>query len=263
MDERPLMNLSHDLMGMYTIWLRDVRRFFRDKARIAGATIQPALFLIFLGTGLSRGLTISFPGNDRTGYLTFIYPGIIGMSILFTAVFSAISIVWDREVGFLKEVMVAPVSRWAVALGKAMGGSTVAMFQGALMLIFAPFVGVKLGIGTILILIPLMLFVGLSLTSMGIVAAAYMNSMQGFTVIMNFLMLPMFFLSGAMFPIEKLPAWMGILVRINPLTYGVDLLRSATITINHFPLLMDIGVVGGFGCIMTLLAVIIFSRQEG
>ncbi len=255
--------MSNNLMGIYTIWLRDLRRFLRDKSRIVGATVQPVLFLLFLGTGLSKGLTISFPGDDQAGYLTFIYPGIIGMSILFTSVFSAISIVWDREVGFLKEVMVAPIARWAVAIGKALGGSTVAMFQGAVMLIFAPLVGVKIGLGTILILIPLMLFVGLSLTSMGIVAAAYMNSMQGFTVIMNFIMLPMFFLSGAMFPISKLPLWLGVLVRINPLTYGVDLLRSATITMNHFSVAVDIGVVGTFGLIMTALAVIMFSRQEG
>lgn len=254
--------MSNNFMGIYTIWLRDVRRFLRDKPRIVGATIQPALFLLFLGTGLSRGLTISFPGDDQAGYLTFIYPGVIGMSVLFTSVFSAISIVWDKEVGFLKEVMVAPISRWAVAIGKSLGGSTVAMLQGSLMLIFAPIIGVKIGIGTIIMLIPLMLFVGLSLTSMGIVAAAYMNSMQGFTIIMNFIMLPMFFLSGALFPISKLPLWMGILVRINPLTYGVDLFRSATITMNYFSLFVDIMVVGAFGLIMTILAVIMFSKQE-
>lgn len=254
--------MSNNLMGIYTIWLRDVRRFLRDKPRIVGATIQPALFLLFLGTGLSRGLAITFQSDDQADYLAFIYPGIIGMSILFTAVFSAISIVWDREIGFLKEVMVAPISRWAVAIGKAIGGSTVAMFQGLLMLIFAPLVGVKIGILTVIILIPIMLFVGLSLTSMGIVAAAYMHSMQGFTVIMNFIMLPMFFLSGAMFPISELPLWMDILVKINPLSYGVDMLRLATIAESHFSLWTDMGVTGIFGLIMTALAVVIFSRQE-
>lgn len=254
--------MSNNLMGVYTIWLRDLRRFLRDKPRIVGATVQPALFLLFLGTGLSKGLTITFRSQDHAGYLAFIFPGVIGMSILFTAVFSAISIVWDREVGFLKEVMVAPISRWAVAIGKAMGGGTVATLQGALMLIFAPIVGVKIGLWTVIILFPIMLFVAISLTSMGIVAAAYMHSMQGFTVVMNFIMLPMFFLSGAMFPISGLPLWMDILVRINPLTYGVDMLRLATIAGNYFPLLTDIGVTGVFGLIMTALAVVIFSRQE-
>lgn len=255
--------MSNNLMGIYTIWLRDLRRFLRDKSRIVGATVQPALFLLFLGTGLSKGLTITFQSDNYPGYIIFIYPGIIGMSILFTSVFSAISIVWDREIGFLKEVMVAPISRWAVALGKALGGGTVAMIQGALMLIFAPLVGVEIGLWTIVILLPLMLFVAISLTSMGIVAAAYMHSMQGFTVIMNFIMLPMFFLSGAMFPISKLPLWMAILVKINPLTYGVDLLRMATITKSHFSLFIDIGVMGIFGLVMTVFAVILFSRQEG
>lgn len=253
---------SNNLMGIYTIWLRDLRRFLRDRARIVGATVQPALFLIFLGTGLSKGLTITFQNDNQPGYLIFIYPGIIAMSILFTSVFSAISIVWDREIGFMKEVMVAPISRWAVAIGKALGGGTVATIQGALMLIFAPIVGVKIGLGTILVLLPLMLFVAISLTSMGIVAAAYMHSMQGFTVVMNFLMLPMFFLSGAMFPISRLPLWMDFLVRINPLTYGVDMLRMATIMESHFSLITDIGVTGIFGLIMTALAVVTFTRQE-
>jgi len=255
--------MSNNLMGIYTIWLRDLRRFLRDKARIVGATVQPALFLLFLGTGLSRGLTISLQGPDRTGYLAFIFPGIVGMSLLFTAVFSAISIVWDREIGFLKEVMVAPISRWAVAVGKAMGGGTVATLQGAIMLLFAPIVGVKIGLGTVIVLFPIMLFVAISLTSMGIVAAAYMHSMQGFTVVMNFIMLPMFFLSGAMFPIAGLPIWMDLLVRLNPLTYGVDMLRLATISDSHFSLWTDIGVIGGFGSIMMVLSVVIFSRQEG
>lgn len=184
------------------------------------------------------------------------------MSILFTSVFSAISIVWDREIGFLKEVMVAPISRWAVAVGKALGGGTVATLQGVLMLIFAPIIGVKIGLWTIVILVPLMLFVAISLTSMGIVAAAYMHSMQGFTIVMNFIMLPMFFLSGAMFPISRLPLWMDILVKINPMTYGVDLLRLATITENHISLFTDIAVTGIFCVTMTALAVVIFSRQE-
>lgn len=253
--------MSGNLPGIYTIWLRDIKRFIRDKARIIGATVQPALFLLFLGTGLSRGLTFTFDRANNPEYLSFIYPGVIGMSILFTSVFSAISIVWDREIGFLKEVMVAPISRWAVALGKCLGGSTVATIQGTLMLIFAPMVGVRIDWLTIVILVPLMFFVALSLTSMGIVAAAFMHSMQGFTIIMNFIMLPMFFLSGAMFPIKRLPVWMDILVKINPFTYGVDLLRSVIIDIRHFSLLIDLGVTGLFGLMMLTLAVISFSRQ--
>src|SRR3989304_6899139 len=262
--------LQRNLGGIYTIWLREVRKFWRDKSRIIGATVQPALFLLLLGTGIGRGIPQAFqvdhgqqeflPGVKD--YLTFIYPGIIAMTILFTAVFSAISIIWDREIGFLKEVMVAPISRWAVAIGKTLGGSTVAMLQGCLMLVFAPIIGVDMGIWTVIVLIPLMLFVAISLTSMGIVAAAYMPSMQGFTVVMNFIMLPMFFLSGAMFPIAKLPVWLDIMVKVNPMTYGVDLLRRTTISTGYFSLFTDLLVMGIFGLVMTALAVVMFTRQE-
>lgn len=134
--------LRKDLKGIYTIWLRDVKRFFRDRGRIIGATAQPALFLFVLGTGLSSALR--FIGGGGSTFLDFIYPGIIGMTVLFTATFSALSIVWDREFGFLKEVLVAPISRTAIVLGKACGGSTQAMLQGLIMLAFAPILGVKL-----------------------------------------------------------------------------------------------------------------------
>ncbi len=262
--------LQRNLMGVYTIWLREVRKFWRDKSRIIGATVQPALFLLLLGTGIGRGLPQAFQVNQGTqeflpgvkDYMTFIYPGIIAMTILFTSVFSAISIIWDREVGFLKEVMVAPISRWAVAIGKTFGGSTVAMLQGCLMLLLAPMIGVKLTALTILTLVPLLLYISFSLTAMGIAAAARMRSMQGFTVIMNFLTLPMFFLSGAMFPVGNLPPWMDILVKINPLTYGVDMIRAVVIGYNDYPLLYDIYIMGFFGLLMLAMAVLAFSEQE-
>ncbi len=262
--------VERNLMGIYTIWLREVKKFWRDKSRIIGATVQPALFLLLLGTGIGRGIPHAFPGQPGTeeflpgvkDYLSFIYPGIIAMTILFTSVFSAISIIWDREIGFLKEVMVAPISRWAVAIGKTLGGSTVAMLQGCLMLIFAPIIGVQLTVGTILTLLPLLLFISFTLTAMGIAAAAQMRSMQGFTVIMNFLTLPMFFLSGAMFPVQGLPAWMDILVRINPLTYGVDVLRAVVIDYHDYPVLFDLNVIAFFGILMLGLAVFALSERE-
>jgi len=259
-----------DLAGIYTIWLREVRKFWRDKPRIIGATVQPALFLLLLGTGIGQGIPRAF-GVEPVGrhfapgvpdYLTYIYPGIIAMTLLFTSVFSAISIIWDREIGFLKEVMVAPISRWAVAVGKTLGGSTVAMLQGCLMLLFAPFLHVALSWGTMLALLPLLLFISFSLTAMGIAAAARMRSMQGFTVIMNFLTLPMFFLSGAMFPIDGLPRWMTVLVTLNPLTYGVDALRSVVIGFHQYGVLQDLLVMGVFGVAMLGLAVMGFESHE-
>jgi ABC-2 type transport system permease protein len=262
--------VADDLAGIYTIWLREVRKFWRDKPRIIGATVQPALFLLLLGTGIGKGIPHAF--NVETSgrefapgvpdYLTFIYPGIIAMTLLFTSVFSAISIIWDREIGFLKEVMVAPISRAAVAVGKTLGGSTVAMLQGCLMLLFAPFLHVQFSWVSALALLPLLLYISVSLTAMGIAAASRMRSMQGFTVIMNFLTLPMFFLSGAMFPVDGLPHWMAVLVSLNPLTYGVDALRSVIIGFHRFGVVQDLVVMGVFGVAMLALAVRGFESRD-
>ncbi|MHB8481986.1 MAG: ABC transporter permease [Nitrospiria bacterium] len=256
--------MKQNLNGVFVIWLRDVRKFFRDRPRMIGATVQPALYLLILGTGLSRGfgsLNTGY-GKPNENYLHFIYPGIIAMTLLFTSVFSAISIVWDREVGFLKEVMVAPISRWALAVGKTLGGSTVSMFQGCLMLVFAPLIRLHLPWIIILKLIPMMFFVSFILTSMGIAIATRMKNMQGFTLITNFIMLPMFFLSGAMFPIQNLPPWMEMLTTIDPLTYGVEILRQLTIGESLHPLLFNINILVFFGLIMLTLGIRGFSKTE-
>ena len=256
--------MKENLNGIYVIWLRDVRKFFRDKPRMIGATVQPALYLLILGTGLSRGFSGFNPryGNASPEYLHFIFPGIVAMTLLFTSVFSAISIVWDREVGFLKEVMVAPISRWSVALGKTLGGSTVSMFQGCLMLLFAPLIHLSLPLSTILSLIPAMFFISFALTSMGIVIASRMKSMQGFTLITNFIMLPMFFLSGAMFPIQNLPLWMAFLTNVDPLRYGVDLLRTLTLGEGAHSFFYSINLLALFGVVMLTLAIRGFVKTE-
>lgn len=258
------LSIRHDLAGVYTIWLRDVRRFLRDRPRIIGSLIQPTLFLLILGTGLGHGLSRSFGrggAEHGEGYMAFIFPGIVAMTILFTSAFSAISVIWDREVGFLKEVLVAPISRWAVTLGKVVGGATVAVLQGCVMLLLAPVAGVKLSLLTILSLLPFMFVVAFAMTAMGLAAAARMRSMQGFTVIMNFMVLPIFFLSGAMFPIEGLPAWMNFLVHADPLTYGVDALRGVTIGLADRPPVVNLAVVSAFGLGMLGLSVLAFSRE--
>lgn len=271
------------LVGIYTIWLREVKRFVRDRARIVGSFAQPILWLLLLGTGMGTGLakvfsrgggTEMFPGTG-IGYLEFLYPGIIGMSILFTSIFSAVSIVWDREFGFLKEVLVAPIPRYSITIGKALGGSTVAMLQGAVLLLFAPFVGVSLKTMIVIELILIMFLNSFSLTSFGIVVAARMKSMEGFQVIMNFLMMPMFFLSGAMFPLTGLPVWMEKLVKLNPLTYGIDAIRGSMLgahkievagkvlfQIPAYALAHDVGIVAVFGALMIVLAVFQFNRAE-
>jgi ABC-2 type transport system permease protein len=213
------------LMVVYTIWLREFKAFLRERSRIVAMIGQPLLYLLIVGQGIASGLSLNGAAGS-VGYLTFMYPGILGMSVLFTSIFSAISIIWDREFGFLKEVLVAPVPRWAVALGKILGGSTVAIVQSAILIALAPFVHVSLSVGLVLQLLFFCFLISIAITSLGVFMAVRMRSMQGFQMLMNFLVMPLYFLSGAMFPIRSAPGWMKALMTIDPLTYGVDALRN-------------------------------------
>lgn len=247
------------LMGIYTLWLRDVTRFLRDKPRIISSAVQPLLWLFILGLGLS---TAFVRGGDPQ-YVRFIFPGIISMSVLFTSIFSAVSIIWDREFGFLKEVLVAPIPRWAVAIGRALGGSTVAVLQGTIILLVAPIIGVSFTAAQLLTAFLIMFMIAFSMTSFGILIAARMHTHEGFQVVSNFVLLPMFFLSGAMFPTNRgLPSWMNLLVRIDPLGYGVDALRQTLVGIKIYPLWLDLAVVVGFGAVALTIGVWYFERNE-
>jgi ABC-2 type transport system permease protein len=216
------------MTGAYIVWLRDLKRFWRDTPRRVGAFVQPLIYLFLLGTGLQAAFKV-FGGGD-TQYIKFMFPGILGMTVLFTSVFSAISILWDREFGFLKEVLVSPVPRSSVAFGKIIGGASQAMIQGMILLVlmFFPFMyGFSLAtLGKAVALVPLVFLLAMGMSSIGVAIAANMKSMEGFPMVMNFLLLPLFFLSGAMFPLQGLPGWMEFLTRINPLSYGVDMLRG-------------------------------------
>lgn len=267
------------LSGVYTMWYRDILRFSRDRSRLIGSLGQPILFLFVFGAGLSPAVGQLGQGTGAIGYIQFMFPGIIAMAVLFTAIFAAISIVWDREFGFLKEVLVAPIPRWAVALGKTLGGSTTAMFQGVVILLFAPIAGVALTPLTVIELLPLMFITAIALSSLGLFIAARMKSFEGFQVIMNFLMLPMFFLSGALFPLTNLPEWLGILTKINPVTYGVDAIRTIVLSQAGVPTetiqalgpelfgrrldpVLDMAIVALFAAAMIGLAVRQFNVQE-
>ncbi|TMB47024.1 MAG: ABC transporter [Chloroflexi bacterium] len=269
------------LRAVYIIWYRDILRYYRDRWRLVASLAQPLLFLVVFGSGLSSSLGGGSVFGSARGfsYVQFMYPGIIGMSILFTAIFGAMSIVWDREFGFLKEVLVAPIDRWAVAIGKALGGTTQAMIQGLIILVLAPFVGVKLNVVTVLEIIPLAAILAFGLASFGVALASIMKSLQGFQVVMNFLMMPMFFLSGALFPLTNLPGWMTILTRLDPASYGIDPLRRVvlsdsglprrlidglSLTINHnvLSIPLEAGIVLGFGFVMLGIAVISFQRRD-
>ncbi len=259
--------------GVYIIWYREVLRYWRDRARLVSSLGQPLLFLVVFGSGLTASLGAGLTSElGDVSYVRFLFPGIVAMAVLFTAVFSAMSIVWDREFGFLREVLVAPISRAAVVLGKALGGSTVAMFQGAILLILAPILGVSLNPLLVLELLGLMFLTALALTSMGILIAARLESMQAFQMIMNFLIMPMFFLSGAFFPLKQLPVWMSVVTRLDPVAYGVDPMRrlllgaklapGIKIANHHLGTFEDILILACFAVVMMLLAMRAFETQE-
>ena len=241
------------------MWLREVKRFIRSKSRIVGALGQPVLFLVALGYGL--GPVFAKAGQGK--YLEFIAPGIIGMSIIFTAIFNGMQVIWDRQFGFLKETMVAPVSRLAIMFGRTLGGATVATTQGTLVLAIAIVAGFRpaswLGIVPAL---AIMLLIALLFSSIGIAVASKLKDMQGFQLIMNFLVMPLFFLSGALFPLNNVPPALLLVARLDPLSYGVDALRYFLTGAATFPLPLDIGMLVLVTAFFLLLGSYFFSRME-
>jgi len=222
---------SDDLRALWVVWKRELIRFRRNRMRIVTSLAQPAIFLFVLGTGLSTVI----PTADHFNFRTFMFPGVLGMTVLFTSIFSAISIVWDREFGFLREMLVAPVHRWTLVLGKCLGGATVATIQGTIMLALAGLVGVPYDPVMLLVLLAEMTLTAFALTAFGVMVAARISDVQSFQVVTQLLVLPMFFLSGAVFPVTKLPAWLGILSKIDPLSYAVDPLRKEVFTYLSIP----------------------------
>src|SRR5580658_4101908 len=221
----PEGGLRHDLRAVSIVWRRELIRFRTDRLRAITALIQPILFLFVLGTGLGalagRGLP---PGID---FKTFIYPGVLAMSVLFTAIFSAASIVWDREFGFLREILVAPVRRWAIVIGKCLGGATVATFQGIIFLALAGVAHVPYSPTLLLTLLGELLLLSFTLTAFGVMMAARIKQIQAFMALTQMVVMPLFFLSGALYPLGGLPAWLSVLTRIDPLTYIVGPMRHA------------------------------------
>ena len=221
----PERSIRADLRAVSIVWRRELIRFRSDRLRAVTSLVQPVLFLFILGTGLSRlagrGLP---PGVD---FQTFIYPGVLAMSVLFTSIFSAASIVWDREFGFLREMLVAPVRRWAIVIGKCLGGATVATFQGIIFLALAGVAHVPYDPLLLLTLVGELLLLAFTLTAFGVMMAARIKQIQAFMALTQLFVLPLFFLSGALYPLNGLPSWLTVLTRIDPLTYIVDPMRHA------------------------------------
>lgn len=214
------------LLPVMTLWQREIVRFVRQRSRLGSALSTPLVFWLLLGGGFSASFRP--PGSPAgTGYLEYLYPGMIILVILFTAIFATISVIEDRKVGFLQGVLVAPVSRASIVLGQALGGTTLALFQGVLFLLLAPLAGVHLTVTSVLAGIVVMVLVSFALTSLGLIIAWRMQSIQGFHAIMNLILMPIWFLSGAFFPASGLPSWLGWLMWLNPLTYGMAALRSS------------------------------------
>jgi ABC-2 type transport system permease protein len=264
------------LAAIYIVWWRDILRYWRDRVRVVASLAQPLLYLVIFGTGLASSLGGGFAGGAGVSYTQFMFPGVISMAILFTAIFGAMSIVWDREFGFMRELLVAPIDRAAIAIGKTLGGATQAMIQGLILLVLAPFVGVKLDPLAVVELVGLAFVLAFGLSAMGVALAAGMKSMQGFQMVMNFLMMPMFFLSGALFPLVGLPGWMTVLTRLDPAAYGVDPIRRVllggagfpadrlgiTIFDQTLPIAIEVAVVLVFGLVMLGIAVRSFAKRD-
>jgi ABC-2 type transport system permease protein len=221
----PERSVRHDLRAVNIVWRRELIRFRTDRLRAITSLVQPVLFLFVLGTGLSRLASHGLPAG--VDFRTFIYPGVLAMSVLFTAIFSAASIVWDREFGFLREMLVAPVRRWAIVVGKCLGGATVATFQGLIFLALAGVAHVPYDPLLLLTLVGELLLLSFTLTAFGVMMAARIKQIQAFMALTQLFVLPLFFLSGALYPLTGLPAWLTVLTRIDPLTYIVDPMRSA------------------------------------
>jgi ABC-2 type transport system permease protein len=274
----PTRTARSELRAVKVVWKRELIRFSRDRLRIFTSLMQPFLFLFVLGTGLS---SLASAGTHGVNFKTFIYPGVLCMAVMFTAMFSAASIVWDREFGFLREMMVAPVARSSIVLGKCLGGATVAAFQGLIVIAISPLVEVPYELGLILEMFALALLLAFAITAFGMMAAARITQMQSFMALMQMAIMPMFFISGAMFSVANLPPWLAVLNRLDPLTYAVDPMRRAIFAhLNisgaarraldpgvtwwgwHVPSLLEAGVVAALGLAMLFIAIAEFSRAE-
>ena len=284
-DELPVVRVSvpprtfrSEVRAIKIVWRRELIRFLNDRLRIVSSLVQPFLFLFVLGSGLQ---TLASAGSHGVSLKTFLFPGILCMAVMMTAVFSAASIVWDREFGFLREMMVAPVRRSSIAIGKTLGGATVAVLQGVIVLALAWAVDIPYSVGLVLGVLGLSLLLAFSISAFGLMVAIKITQMQAFMSVVQMIVMPMFFISGAMFPANGLPTWLTVLNRLDPLAYAVDPMRRlvfAHLDISDaarhalapgmswwgwtMPVVLEVAVVLVLGLVMLSIAIWQFSATE-
>jgi ABC-2 type transport system permease protein len=272
------VGLRRDLQAVAVVWQRELIGFRRNRVRIAVAFVQPLLFLFVLGTGLS---SVTQAGTGEISYRTFLFPGVLAMAVLMPSFFAAGSIVFDREFGFLREMLVAPIRRASIVVGKCLGGATVAAGQAAVLLVLAPFVGVPYDLAMLALVVGELLLLAFALVAFGVMAAARITQFQSFMAIVQLAMFPMLFLSGATFPIANLPTWLAVLTRLDPVTYAVDPLRQTVfghLALDpatrarlapgvtwfgwHVPMGLELAIVAAMGAAMLAAAIAVFQRIE-
>lgn len=249
--------MNANLQAIYVFWLRQMRRFVRARSRLAANVVQPFLFLVFLGFGFS-----SVRVGGSLGYMEFLAPGMVAMSVLFSSIFSGVSVIWDKQFGFLKEVLVAPVSRLSIIMGQTFGGSTVAIAQGLIVLFFSAALGVEINLSGLAAALTFMALIAFSAASLGLAIASKLDDFHGFQLIMNLLIMPLIFLSSAFFPIQGVPSWMRAMMLANPLTYAVDGLRGWLIGSFAISPYLDLAVSTALSASLMLVGAYAFGKCE-
>jgi ABC-2 type transport system permease protein len=246
------------MSAIYILWLRELKRYSRSRAQMIASLGQPLLYLLVLGFGLSP----VFQQAGRGSYLQFVAPGVIGMSVLFTSIFSGLGLLWDRQFGFLKETLVAPVPRLHIMIGRTLGGASVAMIQGLLVLVVCLIAGFRPALSAVPVALLFMALICIVFAALGTAIGSTLTNMQGFQLIMNFMVMPIFFLSGALFPLTNLPAPLRIATMLDPLTYGVDGLRGALINGAHFSLMTDLSLLVAVAAVFLVFGAHRFSKIQ-
>jgi ABC-2 type transport system permease protein len=273
------MSGSELFRGIWVVAYRDLLRFFADRTRLFSSFAMPFLFLLIFGSGFNNIIGTLTPGVD---FIQFMYPGIIAMTALNISLFSGLSIVWDREFGFLKELLVAPMSRTGIVLGKALGSAVIALMLGSVMLVLAPFVGVSLSVALVLELLPSLALISFCISAVGVLLGARMRSQQAFQGMMGLIVMPMMFTGGVFFPVNRVPTWLGVISKVNPVTYGADAIRhlfldrlvtasqptggapslGVTVLGHTMTVMEDLALVAALGTVLMTAAIWSFNRQD-